>query len=88
MKTLRRYPPDHFINRELSLLAFNRRVIAQAADPATPAVLQHTQELRLDLPAGTAAAPGLFARAVSCVQICLLLTGRTRAPGRSSTDRG
>ena len=27
---------DHFINRELSLLAFNRRVIAQAADARVP----------------------------------------------------
>ncbi|MDD5248910.1 MAG: polyphosphate kinase 1 [Rhodocyclaceae bacterium] len=32
----RRYPPDHFINRELSLLAFNRRVLAQAADERVP----------------------------------------------------
>jgi polyphosphate kinase len=29
-------PPEHFINRELSLLAFNRRVLAQAADEAVP----------------------------------------------------
>ncbi len=28
--------PEHFINRELSVLEFNRRVLAQAADPATP----------------------------------------------------
>ncbi len=28
--------PDHFINRELSLLAFNRRVLAQAADDTVP----------------------------------------------------
>ncbi len=27
---------DHFINRELSLLQFQRRVLAQAADPAMP----------------------------------------------------
>ena len=33
---LRRYPADHFINRELSLLQFQRRVLAQAADPAVP----------------------------------------------------
>ena len=33
---LRRYPPEHFINRELSLLAFNRRVLAQAADSRVP----------------------------------------------------
>ena len=32
----RRYPPDHFLNRELSLLAFNRRVLAQAADDTVP----------------------------------------------------
>ena len=29
-------PTDVYINRELSLLAFNRRVLAQALDPATP----------------------------------------------------
>ena len=28
--------PDHFLNRELSLLAFNRRVLAQAADTRVP----------------------------------------------------
>ena len=28
--------PDHFLNRELSLLAFNRRVLAQAADASVP----------------------------------------------------
>jgi polyphosphate kinase len=32
----RRYPPEHFINRELGLLAFNRRVLAQAEDKRTP----------------------------------------------------
>ncbi|MDR1229541.1 MAG: polyphosphate kinase 1 [Azoarcus sp.] len=31
-----RYAAEHFINRELSLLQFQRRVLAQAADPATP----------------------------------------------------
>ncbi len=31
-----RYSTDHFINRELSLLQFQRRVLAQAADPAVP----------------------------------------------------
>ncbi len=30
------FPPDHFLNRELSLLAFNRRVLAQAADERVP----------------------------------------------------
>jgi polyphosphate kinase len=30
------YPVDHFLNRELSLLAFNRRVLAQAADERVP----------------------------------------------------
>lgn len=30
------FPPDHFLNREFSLLAFNRRVLAQAADPRVP----------------------------------------------------
>ncbi len=32
----RHYPPAHFLNRELSLLAFNRRVLAQAADETAP----------------------------------------------------
>ncbi|HAN56683.1 MAG TPA: hypothetical protein DCQ77_11105, partial [Betaproteobacteria bacterium] len=27
---------EHFLNRELSLLAFNERVLAQAEDPAMP----------------------------------------------------
>ncbi|MFA7268895.1 MAG: polyphosphate kinase 1 [Sterolibacterium sp.] len=36
MPTSRRYPADHFLNRELSLLAFNRRVLAQAADDRVP----------------------------------------------------
>ncbi|MBU1235451.1 MAG: polyphosphate kinase 1 [Gammaproteobacteria bacterium] len=31
-----RAPADHFLNRELSLLAFNRRVLAQAADARVP----------------------------------------------------
>jgi len=30
------FPADHFLNRELSLLAFNRRVLAQAADERVP----------------------------------------------------
>ena len=29
-------PPSHFINRELGILAFNRRVLAQAVDEAVP----------------------------------------------------
>jgi polyphosphate kinase len=32
----RRRPAEHFLNRELSLLAFNRRVLQQAADPNVP----------------------------------------------------
>ncbi|HEX5393884.1 MAG TPA: polyphosphate kinase 1 [Rhodocyclaceae bacterium] len=32
----RHFASDHFINRELSLLAFNRRVLAQAADKNVP----------------------------------------------------
>lgn len=32
----RRYPADHFINRELSLLQFQRRVLSQAASPSVP----------------------------------------------------
>ena len=27
---------EHFLNRELGLLAFNERVLAQAEDPAVP----------------------------------------------------
>ncbi|NTV10239.1 MAG: polyphosphate kinase 1, partial [Zoogloea sp.] len=30
------YPVEHFLNRELSLLRFQRRVLAQAADPNVP----------------------------------------------------
>ena len=30
------YPSAHFLNRELGLLAFNRRVLAQAADETAP----------------------------------------------------
>ena len=30
------YPPEHFLNRELSLLQFQRRVLAQAADSTVP----------------------------------------------------
>ncbi|MDP1957662.1 MAG: polyphosphate kinase 1, partial [Rhodocyclaceae bacterium] len=30
------FPAEHFLNREFSLLAFNRRVLAQAANPRTP----------------------------------------------------
>jgi polyphosphate kinase len=32
----RRFPAEHFLNRELSLLAFNRRVLGQAADESVP----------------------------------------------------
>ena len=32
----KRFPPEHFLNRELSLLAFNRRVLGQAADAGVP----------------------------------------------------
>ena len=30
------FPAEHFLNREFSLLAFNRRVLAQAADARMP----------------------------------------------------
>jgi polyphosphate kinase len=33
---LRNFAPEHYINRELSLMAFNRRVLAQAADERVP----------------------------------------------------
>jgi len=36
MPSLRQFPHEHFLNRELSLLAFNRRVLAQAADVRVP----------------------------------------------------
>ena len=36
MSPSRQFPADHFLNRELSLLAFNRRVLAQAADNRVP----------------------------------------------------
>ncbi|MCM2288338.1 MAG: polyphosphate kinase 1 [Sulfuritalea sp.] len=36
MSPPRRFPNEHFLNRELSLLAFNRRVLAQAADSRVP----------------------------------------------------
>jgi polyphosphate kinase len=31
-----RFPPEYFLNRELGLLAFNRRVLSQAKNPQTP----------------------------------------------------
>jgi polyphosphate kinase len=36
MQPTRRFPTEQFLNRELSLLAFNRRVLAQAADDRVP----------------------------------------------------
>ena len=30
------YPPDHYVNRELSWLEFNARVLEEAADPSNP----------------------------------------------------
>ncbi|MBI5861249.1 MAG: polyphosphate kinase 1 [Rhodocyclales bacterium] len=36
MPSSHRFPENHFLNRELSLLAFNRRVLAQAADVRVP----------------------------------------------------
>ena len=30
------YPPQNYLNRELGLLAFNRRVMAQAQDERVP----------------------------------------------------
>ncbi|CAG0928760.1 MAG: Polyphosphate kinase [Rhodocyclaceae bacterium] len=34
--SVKRFPAEHFLNRELSLLAFNRRVLGQAADAGVP----------------------------------------------------
>ncbi len=36
MPSPRKFPHEHFLNRELSLLGFNRRVLAQAADNRVP----------------------------------------------------
>ncbi|MEI8163169.1 MAG: polyphosphate kinase 1 [Betaproteobacteria bacterium] len=36
MPSSHRFPHEHFLNRELSLLAFNRRVLAQVADARVP----------------------------------------------------
>ncbi|MEW6164302.1 MAG: polyphosphate kinase 1 [Pseudomonadota bacterium] len=36
MSAIHEFPADHFLNREFSLLAFNRRVLAQAADERVP----------------------------------------------------
>ncbi len=30
------FPPDHYLNRELSWLEFNARVLEEAADPSNP----------------------------------------------------
>ncbi len=35
-RSLRRFPPENFLNRELGLLAFNRRVLSQARNAQTP----------------------------------------------------
>ncbi|HRP66166.1 MAG TPA: polyphosphate kinase 1 [Thauera sp.] len=35
-RNLQQFPAEHFLNRELSLLQFQRRVLAQAADPTVP----------------------------------------------------
>src|SRR5512144_1388967 len=32
----KKFPAQHFLNRELGLLEFNRRVLAQAEDPSVP----------------------------------------------------
>ncbi len=32
----KKFPPDHFLNRELAILKFNERVLAQAEDPEVP----------------------------------------------------
>jgi polyphosphate kinase len=36
MTTAQRFPTEHYLNRELAVLAFNRRVLAQAADTHQP----------------------------------------------------
>ncbi|MBE7422413.1 MAG: polyphosphate kinase 1 [Zoogloeaceae bacterium] len=36
--SVKRFPAEHFLNRELSLLAFNRRVLGQAADAGVPLI--------------------------------------------------
>ena len=46
MSPTRRLPHDHFLNRELSLLAFNRRVLAQAADDRVPLLRLMAQDAR------------------------------------------
>src|SRR5487761_2799350 len=35
-KVAKKYPPQQFLNRELGLLEFNRRVLAQAENPTVP----------------------------------------------------
>ena len=35
-KRVARLSPEHFLNRELQTLEFNRRVLAQAEDKSTP----------------------------------------------------
>ena len=42
----RHFSTDHFVNRELSLLQFQRRVLAQAADPSVP-LLERLRFLRI-----------------------------------------
>ena len=35
-KNVAQFPPDHYLNRELSWLEFNGRVLEEAADPSNP----------------------------------------------------
>ena len=44
-------PADFFLNRELGILAFNRRVLAQARNTQTP-LLERLQGTALPLPDG------------------------------------